>query len=206
MKAQILKENAVSIILSGGLSARMKKHKALLRFSAQQNFMQHIIEEYHNAGITNIVVVKNIDINSDELQIELPEVSIVDNPSPEKGRLYSIQLGLKKSTGAEHYFIQNIDNPFVTSDLINNLFAVKASADYVAPQFQNMGGHPILISSVIAKEILSLKEYNKTLRDVLKGFTCRKLHADNEHCILNINLPSDYEKLFLSNNLTRPFV
>ena len=198
-------EKVVCVILSGGLSSRMKFHKALLKFSDDQNFLQHIIEIYQKAGIHNIVVVKNTNIDIADMEIDHSKVCVVDNYYPDRGRLYSIQLGLGKSQGADYCFIQNIDNPLISVDLIKNLIALKSSADYISPEYNNIGGHPIVISSPVIKNILTLSDYKNTLRDVLQPYSRHKLITEDANCILNINLPSDYKKVILGMNKTHTF-
>ncbi len=200
MRSFLKNENIICVILSGGLSSRMKTHKALLKFSEQQNFLQHIIEVYQKAGMKKIIVVKNADIDFTDDGVNNDMVSIVNNYYSEKGRLYSLQLGLNESPNADYCFIQNIDNPFVTTELIKNLLTYRSNADYVSPEYNNKGGHPVLISAAIIKKILHLKEYKNTLREELELFSRYKLNIDDENCILNINLPSDYQKHILSHN------
>ena len=190
-------ENTICVILSGGQSSRMKTHKALLKFSEQENFLQHIIEVYQKAGIRKIIVVKNSNIEVADMGIDSTRVCIADNYYPDRGRLYSIQLGLKKWPEADFCFIQNIDNPLISVDLLDNLNKLRSKADYVSPEYNNMGGHPVLISSPVIKEILALSDYNNTLRDILKPYSRHKLITEDENCILNINLPSDYKKVIL---------
>ncbi len=192
----INKDKMVCVILSGGLSSRMESHKALLSFSASHNFLQHIIDVYHTAGIENIFVVKNKEIDLSGLELEKIGIRIVNNYYPEKGRLYSIQLGLLATQGADFCFIQNIDNPFVTSGIIQQLAAHKIRADYISPDYNGHGGHPVLLSSGISRAIADITDYNKTLREVLSKFNRFKLITEDDQCIRNINTPQDYEEYF----------
>jgi CTP:molybdopterin cytidylyltransferase MocA len=198
-------ENVMCVILSGGSSSRMSMHKALLKISEDQNFLQHIIDIYQKAGIYNIVVVKNSNIDIEDLQIDPSQVSIVDNFYPDRGRLYSIQLGLNTAHNIDHCFIQNIDTPLVTTELIEDLYTLRSSADYVSPEYHSIGGHPIIVSCSVIRKISSSGYLNDNLRDVLKTFSRSKLITEDQNCILNINLPSDYKKVVLSLNKTQPF-
>ena len=187
--------NTSCVILSGGFSSRMGAHKALLRYSEQENFLEHIISIYRGAGIDNIIVVKNSSIDLGDLSVD-STVRIVDNYFPEKGRLYSVQLGLKCSPPVDHCFIQNIDNPFVTVPLLQQLLDAATLADYITPVYRDAGGHPILVSSAVIVNILDAQDHNLTLRDVLGLFRRHKLEASDEKCTLNINLPADYREHF----------
>ncbi len=185
------------IILSGGNSIRMGTHKAILPYSQNETFLQHIIGIYLNTGISEIIVVKNKDItiNPDQSQ----NVTFITNNHPEKGRIYSIQLGLQQINKENDCFIQNIDNPFVTEELLSDILVNRNEADYITPVYKDKGGHPILISSLILNKIRSITDSEIMLREILSDFTRYKVVTSNEHCILNINTPDDYSKHFSYN-------
>jgi len=186
-------DKTACIILSGGLSSRMNTHKALLRFSERQNFLEHIIEIYHQAGVKKIIVVKNVNIKLSDRWADNNMVSIVENHFPEMGRLYSLQLGTMAMDSAAYSFIQNIDNPFVTTHLLAQLLEVRKKADHISPEYKGKGGHPVLISPVVVSKIRGMKEYDNTLRDLLRPYCRYKLITDDEHCIVNINDQEAYE-------------
>ncbi len=194
-------EKTVCVILSGGASSRMKMHKALLKISEEKNFLQHIIDVYQKAGIDKIFVVKNSNIDIIEMGIDPLRVSIIDNYYPDRGRIYSLQLGLNKTPNANYCFIQNIDNPLISVDLLSSLYSVRTKADYISPEYNNIGGHPIIISSSVIKNITSSStDQQHTLRDILQPHSRHILVTNDEGCIMNINLPSDYNKVILTMN------
>jgi molybdenum cofactor cytidylyltransferase len=181
------------MILSGGLSLRMQVHKALLKFSDRENFLQHIINVYRNAGIQKIIVVKNANIS---LRQGYTGAEIVGNLFPEKGRLYSIQLGLSAIPDTGYCFLQNIDNPFVTEELIHELYKARMSADYVSPEHDRKGGHPILISKAVINKILRNTRYDIPVNEFLGNFSRRRVAVSDSDCLININSPAEYEMFF----------
>lgn len=185
------------IILSGGNSSRMGTHKALLPFSHYENFLQHIIGIYLNAGISGIIVVKNEDINLNPTQY--PNATIITNNHPEKGRINSIQLGLQAIGENQDCFIQNIDNPFVTEQLLCGLLLHQNEADYISPVYNDIGGHPVLLSNLALNKIRSNTNGEMTLRDILNDSIRYKVVTNDERCILNINTPDDYSQYFSLN-------
>ncbi len=192
------KDKMICMILSGGLSSRMHTHKALLPFSANQNFLQHIIEAYQNAGINKIIVIKNKEIDLPGMELDKNGYLLVNNSYPEKGRLFSIQLGISAAPDADYCFIQNIDNPFVTKELIEQLAAHKLTAGFVSPDYNGKGGHPVLLSSAILKRIEGITDYGITLREVLSEFPRYKFLTDDERCTRNFNTKEEYEQYFSS--------
>lgn len=185
------------LVLSGGLSQRMRSHKALLPFSKNETFIEHIINVYQRAGIEKVIVVLNKAIQTDILKSERKNIQWIVNDSQEKGRLYSIQLGLSCATETDFVFIQDVDNPFVTAELIHQLIASSEKGDYITPIFNNKGGHPVLISSEVRQGILDRKNDGKSLREVLSDFERFKVNTSDECIHRNINTMEDYEKYFL---------
>ena len=112
------------IILAAGKSGRMGKPKFLLEHVSGETFLHRLITVYQRAGIHEMVVVVNsIDFeNHSDYFSTLPErVKIIQNPTPEQGRLLSIQLGTGALSGNTPCFIHNIDNPFVENNLLEQL-------------------------------------------------------------------------------------
>lgn len=196
MKSALSHKNISCLVLSGGLSKRMSSHKALLPFSEKETFIEHIINVYRSVGIEKVVVVLNEAIQSDFLKSERKKIQCIINDVPEKGRLYSIQLGLSGTTETDFVFIQDVDNPFVTAELIHQLIASGKKGDYITPVFNNKGGHPVLISSEVRQGILDRKNDEQSLRDVLSDFKRFKVNTSDECILRNINTRRDYEKYF----------
>lgn len=184
------------IILSAGLSERMTTHKALLQFSKEESFLTHIIKVYREAGIKNLTVVINPEIEIDFSAGDFNGVAFVKNNFPERGRLYSLQLGLEKNADVDCCFVQNIDNPFVTEEIIVQLYESRLKADYVTPIIHNKGGHPFLISSNIIRQIISLKNFDIRLNDFLEKFSRHKVSVTDENILVNINTQDEYKKYF----------
>ena len=187
------------VILSGGHSSRMKTHKALLMFSTERSFIQQIASVYHGAGVNGTVVVRNAGIAVQDFGLNESGVTMVENSYPDKGRLYSLQLGLAALGGAEYCFIQNVDNPFVNQHTLSAMYSERNRADYVKPLCQGLGGHPVLLSRSVMDAVLGCHDISLTLRDILAGFSKHEVSAD-ETCLVNINDRSDYEKFFADND------
>src|ERR1035437_7996379 len=161
------------IILSGGYSSRMNYPKPYLMYG-DKTFLQHIVESYVNVGFKNIIAVMNNDFCSKEWNSFLNPIkqhaTIIVNTHPERGRLYSLKLAASEMKDVDYCFIQNVDNPFLTEKTIYKLWVNRNENGYTTPVFKGKGGHPVLISNAIIKNILSLYSYDKTLKEVLDGF------------------------------------
>ena len=180
------------VIMCGGYSTRMGTPKANLRFNQDENFLGHICHVYHSSGVTKVVVVKNFTV---QLEADLADADVVkvDNFQPDLGRLYTLQLGIKAAGNPDFVFVQNIDNPFVHSDLIAALYRKRNEAELITPQYEGKGGHPILLGARPIEKIRSLKEYHGTLREVLDKFSRCRVMTGDALCVANINEPKDYD-------------
>ncbi|NQV03720.1 MAG: NTP transferase domain-containing protein, partial [Bacteroidia bacterium] len=132
------------IILAAGRSERMKELKALLPYDEKIRFIEKIIATYSNWGISEIVVVTNPEAFQKMKQtVTVPSpVNIVINNHLELERFHSVKLGLGFIRKSSFCFIQNVDNPFIDSQILDLLYEQKSNEKYISPVFENKGGHP----------------------------------------------------------------
>jgi molybdenum cofactor cytidylyltransferase len=190
-----------AIILSAGKSERFGKPKAFLQFLEKQTFLEKLIQVYLDAGIKKIIVVTNEDIIREMERIVVKfrnnsDILLIMNKHPEAGRFSSIQLGLEGTGEHVAAFIQNIDNPFTTPSLLENMKSKLEQRMYVVPVFQGVKGHPVLLSSGIINHIREIAGENANLRDILNEFDGMEVNADDERIHANINTEADYHKYF----------
>ena len=191
------KLNFSVIILAGGNSSRMKFPKPWLKINST-TFLEKIIKTYRNFGIENIIVVINKKYCVDEWDSNINRinklVTIVENNKVEKGRLYSIQLGLQKLADAGFVYIQNVDNPFIDDKVLAALQNNINVEGVTVPTFNQKGAHPILINSAIQEYIINNFNPSSTLHDVINQFDKKKVEVENESILRNINTPEEYKK------------
>jgi len=188
-----------ALILAGGESNRMKQPKAFLKFDKNRTFLEKITNAYIEAGIDDIILVINASSLNNENKIILShlgkKIILINNKNPEKGRLFSIKLGLSTLNNSKGCFIQNIDNPFVNSELLIKMIPLVKINSYVSPTFNKRGGHPILISKSIYDTIIEINDVSATLRNKLERFN-KVILPSNENVLININTINDYTKYF----------
>jgi molybdenum cofactor cytidylyltransferase len=124
------------------------------------------------------------------------EIEWVVNPEPEKGRMLSLALGLKKAVVREYCFIQNIDQPFATTDLLAKMLRFADEGNYVSPVYKEKGGHPLLINRNIAGFLVNEFKKHDDLRSALKNFERYQFSTDEALICENINTPDDYKRVF----------
>lgn len=175
----------------------MEKPKLLLPFTPGQTFLQRLTEVYLSVGCSETIVVINRDGDRSLRNISLPRQLIrVINPNPGAGRFYSIQLGLSALRPGHPVFLQNIDNPFTSPALLQKMVEKIREADYVAPVFQNKGGHPLLISQELARMIMKEPEGDRNLSVFLRNFMKATIETRDPGVLANINTEDDYRRHF----------
>jgi CTP:molybdopterin cytidylyltransferase MocA len=189
------KKNKNVIILAGGESSRLNFPKPFLPFNSVHNFLEKIIYEYVNFGCNKIIIVLNKTIFSSSNVNNIKnifDVSLIINEHPEFGRFYSLKLGVNALIENKFCFIQNIDNPFIDSELLNLLYYSKYYGDYCVPYYNSRGGHPILINNKIIQRIKSESRIDLNIKDILKEYNRIEVQVQNEKCLANINTLDDY--------------
>ena len=189
------------IILAAGNSTRMGTPKALLSFSEAENFLEHLVAKYLEFRFEKIVVVLNPVLLS-QIQpsgfARNKNVLLVENKHPEKSRNYSLHLGLTHA-GVKQVFIQNIDNPLVSYELLHGMDQALGEHDYVYPVYNNRGGHPILVSEKLAKKIKKNDNLDMPLNRFLTNFNGFRFTTTNPEVLININTINDYHA-FIKNH------
>ncbi len=188
------------VVLAAGFSGRMGKPKWSLPFDEKQTFIERITQTYLQAGCGKVVLVLNREgvasVERRGLLKENRRVLPVLNPFPEKERFFSVQTGLKALQDHPAVFLQNVDNPFVTSDILFCLAGSFRAGAYVVPQYGSRNGHPILLSGKIAGDLVASSNEKENLRRFLRKYPKIICPVQNERILLNINTPEAYRRVF----------
>lgn len=183
-----------AIILAAGESSRMGSPKMLLLCNDGQTFIEKCINAFEAFGCEQIILVLNPD-NATLLQqkgITVPNsCTIAINPHSEDGRFSSIQVGIKALHNSNAVFLHNVDNPFVHPTLLAALVQ-DFTADFIHPVFEGRGGHPILISPAIVKQIIAAPD-NQDFKAIINVFQKQTIAVDDPKIIANINTPEAYQ-------------
>ncbi len=190
------------IILAAGKSSRMGSQKFALKFDDTHIFLEQIIKQYKSFGCQEIIVILN---NEGVVFVKenLPQLSndivIVKNNHLEWERFYSIKLGIKNLTNTHPVFIHNVDNPFVSQEVLKQLFINHTPNEFIVPVFEGRGGHPILLSNEISQAIITENKHELILSDFLKRYTKKRIAVDDKRILVNINTEEKYRKIIKQN-------
>ena len=132
----------------------MGRPKALLPIQGR-TFLENILAAISRTSIEDAIVVLGHHRDQIERNVSLP--SVVFNADYEQGMITSFQTGIRKlswdTTGA---FLFLVDHPLVESTTIESMIMNLAPNRIVLPTFERRRGHPVLFSSEVLEEILSL--------------------------------------------------
>lgn len=188
-----------SIILISGRSKRMKQEKALLPFSKSKNFVCHLVETYLKLESAQLFLVVNpnneIDIK-ESCEKYRDRIQFIVNAEVDKGRHWSILTALKYVETGRGVFIQNIDNPFTSEDLIREMLRNYQPNSFLVPQFDGKNGHPLLLGSRLVDEMKMNAHKISDLKSFLNNQEKRSLKTKEKTILANINDPQEYEKWF----------
>lgn len=187
-----------AILLSAGHSLRMEPlgHKGLLPWGGKTLF-EYQLEMLKRASLSETIAV--IGYKADIfLQLSKPyAVKVIHNNDFHKGKCSSILIGLEAiHPTSEHILITAVDQP--THPAIINLLvqSLQDTACPIAiPTYKGKRGHPILFSSRIKEDLLTIQEKTEGLRHIIRKYENQILEVDIDHPFikLNLNTPNDYQ-------------
>ncbi len=190
-------EQVAALIAAAGLSERMGRPKALLRWDDHTTFLERIIGECLEAGCDRVVCTVNRQILPFCISLpQRPEVRFVLNEHPERGRMHSIKLGLRELEDASYCLLQNVDNPFVTAGAIRRILAGRDPGAWTSPEYHGKGGHPVVLPQAVVRHILGENESVATLQEILATFPRLTVPMEDDSFLRNINTPEKYRELF----------
>jgi molybdenum cofactor cytidylyltransferase len=187
-----------ALILAGGKSRRMNFPKPWLPINRNSTFLEAIVSNYQEAGITDIVAVINFTFCTGEwssflLQAE-KNIKVVINTESHRGRMHSIRKGLEKIKAADYIYVHSVDNPFVGADLISRLSKNICPNGTTIPQYKQRHGHPVLISKEVRRYILKSHNDELTLKEVLGKHKKKYIAVSTNKIEVNINTPQQYRQ------------
>ncbi len=180
-----------AIILAAGNSVRMGSPKAQLPYGNGMTFAQQITVSFLAYGCKPVIMVVQESFDFTGLQTE--HLIPVINHEVERGRSHSIHLGLQALPDGACCFIHNIDNPFPSNRLLDQLFEALPSEGYSVPVYQGRRGHPVLLGWEMAHLLCEQAELGD-FRQAIAGFSRKEVPCHDGQILWNINTPEEYQQ------------
>jgi molybdenum cofactor cytidylyltransferase len=189
----------VPVILAAGNSQRAGSPKALLRIR-DQTFVRHILDEFHAAGLLDVIVVLGAAAEDVAKELANTGATMVVNHYYQDGQLSSVIEGVKaaEQLRADAILLHPVDHPLIRREIVAILAARfrETNAPLILPVFQGRRGHPVLFSAKLFAELKSAPP-EIGARSVVWAHALEiiEVETEDEGVVANINTPQDYENL-----------
>jgi molybdenum cofactor cytidylyltransferase len=176
----------------------MGKPKALLRVDGQ-TFIERIVEAFGKTRVGKTVVVLGHHLEEIRKEILRLPVEIIVNADYKKGQLSSLQAAIRRidAEGAEAMLVHLVDLPFVNPELVDRMIEMfrTSGKSIVAPRYRGRRGHPVLFSSRLFGELLSLP-VDRAAKEVVRAHQedTLEVETDEEGVIHDIDTPEEYSR------------
>jgi len=192
----------VAVVLAAGLSKRIGRPKALLRYK-KQSFLNHILINLQTAGINNIFVVlgQEFDRVKGSFSNKNPYI-FIHNPHPEEGPLSSFKLALQKMPReTQGCLLVLVDHPLVTAETYRYIkyLGEKHQDAILIPVFKGQNGHPVYFGKKFFPQLLQAP-LTEGARYVVhhNQQAIHKFETDDHGVIADIDTKDDFD-LYINN-------
>jgi molybdenum cofactor cytidylyltransferase len=195
-----------AILTAAGKSERMGTLKPLLPWDGA-NLLEYQISCLVDSGVSEVIVVLGYKADVLAPYVDGANVRYIVNPLYLSGKTTSIKAAiLQINPKTEAIMLIAIDQPR-TSSIISALIDAhfNNNALITSPRFHHRGGHPLIFSSSLKKELTSINEDSKGVRGIMQNYRDRIAWIDINNPIirLDLNTPEAYEegkRIWLINN------
>ena len=190
------------ILLAAGLSSRMGEPKQLLRFE-ESTIVETVVDNMLGAKFDEVIVVVGHRAAEVQEQLRTRPVRIVFNANYREGMLTSAQAGIKALEQSEAFALMLVDQPFITTALINQVVDAYVQTDkgIALPSYNYKRGHPVIFDQQYAGEILGLDTESGGVRTLFKKYD-NDIHyvpVDTDRVLRDIDYREDYKRALEEN-------
>ena len=186
------------IILAAGLSTRMGEPKQLLPFG-DSTIIETVIDNMLGSELDEVIVIIGHESEKVHEKIRHKPIKVVFNPNYHEGMLTSAQCGVRALPDcADAFALMLVDQPFITSDLINRVVDTYKDTDrgIALPSYNYRRGHPAIFDRRYASDIVALELESGGIRSLFKK-NADDIHyviVDTNRVLKDIDYRKDYEE------------
>lgn len=192
-----LQRSVGAIVLAAGRASRMGEPKVLLPWTKQHSIIEHIIHQLIRARIDHINVITGWYADEVKKLAKAMGARPIHNRSYKTGEMVSsLKAGLcAMPDNVSAALIILGDQPRIQPKVIYQVLKAYAEGqgDIIAPRYQTLRGHPILISRKYWSEILELRNYQSP-REVINAHANEMTYIDvhTDSILRDVDTPEDY--------------
>ena len=186
------------IILAAGLSTRMGEPKQLLPFG-DSTIIETVIDNMLGSELDEVIVIIGHESEKVHEKIRHKPIKVVFNPNYHEGMLTSVQCGVRALPDCAGAFaLMLVDQPFITSDLINRVVDTYKDTDkgIALPSYNYRRGHPAIFDRRYASDIFALELESGGIRSLFKknADDINYVIVDTNRVLKDIDYRKDYEE------------
>ena len=182
-------EPVFSVILAAGSSKRLGQPKALLNIG-NTSLIDFTVNRLKEHNLTIIIVTREelfLDI-----KCSVTGAETITNRMPEEGRTGSLQVGLKfiLANYSKNFktLVVPVDRPGFSSSTLSKILSMTQTS---CPEKDGKGGHPLLLSELDVKRILS-QNPKTPLREIIEP---NRFEVMDKYLHLNVDTQEDISTL-----------
>jgi len=186
------------ILLAAGASSRMGKPKQLLLYK-QQSLLKHSLQIALNSNAVQTIVVTGANVQLIKRELIESDAYSVYNSEWQEGIASSIRCGLstliKVVPDVDSALFMVCDQPYITTELLNNLMAKSSMNDSIAASgYDNTLGTPAVFPEKYFSELLILSG-DEGAKNVLRQYAHHAAVIPFNDGNIDIDTPIDYDSL-----------
>jgi molybdenum cofactor cytidylyltransferase len=187
---EVLTLGVEGVVVAAGLSLRANTFKPLLKFG-EKTLIEKSIEGMYDI-CSKIIVVGGYQIEEiASVLSNYSKVELVFNENYKDGMFSSVKKGFEHVKQDKFFFIPG-DYPLISNKVYEVMLRVPG--DIVIPTYRGNKGHPVLIKSILIKELFSQTDYSNLKEFIDKqGFTT--VEVQEEGILIDIDTMEDYKRV-----------
>jgi CTP:molybdopterin cytidylyltransferase MocA len=190
--------DVVALLLAAGQSRRMGAFKPLLPFG-KTTIIRSCIDNLRSGGVQDIIIVAGHRASDLKASlVELDAIHFVLNPDPQSEMSASIACGVRALPATtKAVLIALADQPAIPPGIVSSLINQwRAGAKLIIPQFQERGGHPVLVDLEFRDQLLALDSQHglRALFDAHRN-QVQRLKVDSSYIARDLDTWDDYAAL-----------
>ncbi len=175
----------------------MGEPKQLLPFG-ESTIVETVVDNMLAAKFDEVIVVLGHRAAEIQKQLGTRPIKTVFNRDYRDGMLTSAQTGIRASKESSAFALMLVDQPFITSDLINRVIEAYQQTEkgIAIPSYNYKRGHPVIFDEKYAPDILALDTESDGVRTLLKkyGDDIHYVTVDTDRVLRDIDYREDYER------------
>jgi CTP:molybdopterin cytidylyltransferase MocA len=195
-----MSEGVVGLITAAGKSTRMGGFPKPLLTVDRQRFVERLIEQYHEAGVEDVVVVVGYEADEVRARADLSGATVVENERYEDGMLSSVRAGVREAQArdADGLLLSPVDYPLIPATVIRTVadaFAANPAADVFQPTVDGGRGHPPLFAASTFDALLhdpATEEEGARAVVYADDTDTREVPVEDERVFVDIDTPEEY--------------